>query len=235
MEKARHLVSHFNTSKGSQDFQGEVFVGMSSNRVKETFLPTSAFMATPAPAMVAQQPGKSSAEANTPVAASSNQSAADSGTRLLSPLLDLSDIHSEHERLGLHVPMEIKEKIWKGTDIDIFDLLVDRPEKDEVKRCKECAHSRECGHGPHKRKVEKSLNNWLRAFTVYQTIVAEHINDQGAQLACYQNRIVGAHDECGGTAWKDYDKPVKIHYSALDQEDGEAMPEGMGRLRFLDQ
>ncbi|KAJ1163622.1 hypothetical protein NDU88_004078 [Pleurodeles waltl] len=89
-------------------------------------------MAAPAAAIDAQQPAKSSAEANTTVASSSSHSAADSGMRPLSPLLDLGDIRSEHERLGLLVPMEIKEKIWKCTYIDIFDLLVDRPEKDEV-------------------------------------------------------------------------------------------------------
>ncbi|KAJ1184950.1 hypothetical protein NDU88_001746 [Pleurodeles waltl] len=160
-------------------------------------------MAAPAPAIVAQQPAKSSAEANIPVTSSLSQSAADSGTRRLSPLLDLGDIRSEHEHLGLHVPMEIKEKIWKGTYIEIFYLLVDRPERDEVKHCKECAHSRECGHGLHKRRIEESLNNWVRAFSIYQSIIAECFNDQGAQLACYQNRIVSAHDEYGGTAWKD--------------------------------
>ncbi|KAJ1117903.1 hypothetical protein NDU88_006099 [Pleurodeles waltl] len=122
---------------------------------------------------------------------------------------NLGDIRSEHERLGLHVPMEIKEKIWKGAYIDIFDLLVDRPERDEVKHCKESAHSRDCGHGPHKRKVEESLNNWVRAFSICQSIIAECLNDQGALLACYQNRIAGAHDEYGGTAWKDYDREFR--------------------------
>ncbi|KAJ1114115.1 hypothetical protein NDU88_002354 [Pleurodeles waltl] len=125
------------------------------------------------------------------------------------PLLDLGDIHSEHERLGLHVPMEVKEKIWKGTYTDIFDLLVDKSEKDEFKRCKECAHSKECGHWPHKRKVEETLNNWVRTSSTFQAIIADRFNDQGAQLACYQNRIVGAHDEYGGTAWNDYDKELR--------------------------
>ncbi|KAJ1181429.1 hypothetical protein NDU88_006636 [Pleurodeles waltl] len=91
-------------------------------------------MAAPAPARVAQQPAKSSAVASTPMASSSSQSAADSGTRHLSPLLDLGDICCEHEGLGLHVHMVIKEKIWKGAYIDIFDLLVGRPERDEVKK-----------------------------------------------------------------------------------------------------
>ncbi|KAJ1137164.1 hypothetical protein NDU88_003577 [Pleurodeles waltl] len=122
-------------------------------------------MAAPAQAMVAQKPAKSSAEASTPVASSSSQSAANSGTHRLSPLLDLGVIRSEHEHLRLHVPMEIKEKIWKGTYIVIFDLLV--------------ANRR------------------------------ERFNDQGAQLACYQNRIVGAHDEYGDIDWKDYDREFR--------------------------
>ncbi|KAJ1114116.1 hypothetical protein NDU88_002355 [Pleurodeles waltl] len=105
--------------------------------------------------------------------------------------------------------MEVKEKIWKGTYTDIFDLLVDKSEKDEVKRCKECAQSRECGHWPHKRKVEESLNNWVRASSTFQAIIADRFDDQGAQLACYQNRIVGAHDEYGGPAWNDYDNELR--------------------------
>ncbi|KAJ1089628.1 hypothetical protein NDU88_002777 [Pleurodeles waltl] len=218
MEKARRLVSHLNTSKGGQDSKGGVLGEVSSNHVKETHLPASACVAAPAPAIVAHQPAKSSVEGNTPVASSSSQSAADSGTRCLSPLLDLSDIRSEHEHLGLHVPMEIKEKIWKGTYIGIFDLQVDRPERDEVKRCTECALSRECGHAPHKRKVKEPLNNWVKAFSIYQSITAEHFNDQGAKLACYQNRIVGARDKYGGTAWMDYDRAfrrIKVNKQGL--------------------
>ncbi|KAJ1168989.1 hypothetical protein NDU88_000901 [Pleurodeles waltl] len=121
----------------------------------------------------------------------------------LSPM-DLGDIHSEHDRLGLHVPTEAKEKIWKGTYV--VGLLVDKSEKEEVTRCKECAHSREYSHCAHKKKVDETLANWARGFSTYQAILAEHFNDLGAQLACYQNRIVGAHDAYSGTAFKDFDK-----------------------------
>ncbi|KAJ1124340.1 hypothetical protein NDU88_002801 [Pleurodeles waltl] len=189
MEKAPRLVSHVNTSKGGQDSQEGLLGGVSSDRVKETHLPVSACVAATVPAIAAQQPAKASAEANTSVASSSSQ--------LLVPLLNVGDIRSEHERLRLHVYMEVKEKIWKGAYTDIFYLLVDRLERGEVKRCKECAHSRECGHGPHKRKVEESLKNWVTAFSIYQSIIAERFNNQGSQLACYQNRIVSAHDEYG--------------------------------------
>ncbi|KAJ1120297.1 hypothetical protein NDU88_008471 [Pleurodeles waltl] len=64
----------------------------------------------------------------------------------------------------------------------------------------------DCSHWPQKKKVEESLVNRVRDFLTYQAILAEHFNDTGAQLACYQNRIVGdEYDEYGGTAWKDYD------------------------------
>ncbi|KAJ1154036.1 hypothetical protein NDU88_006793 [Pleurodeles waltl] len=132
-----------------------------------------------------------------------------SGTGHASPLMDLGDIRSEHEQLGLHIPLEVREKIWKVAYIDIFDLLIDKADKEEVKHCKECAHSRECGHGPQRRKVQKSLSKWVRAFSIYQAILAERFSDLGAQLACYQNRIVGAHHEYGGTAWKEYDKEFR--------------------------
>ncbi|KAJ1186370.1 hypothetical protein NDU88_003152 [Pleurodeles waltl] len=48
-----------------------------------------------------------------------------------------------------------------------------------------------------------------RRRTEDMSIIAERFNDQGAQLACYQNRIVGAHDEYGGGAWKDYDREFR--------------------------
>ncbi|KAJ1205513.1 hypothetical protein NDU88_000947 [Pleurodeles waltl] len=209
MEKAWQLVSHLNTSKEGQEYQGRALWRASSDRVKEANSPMLACVATLVPAVAAQQLAKTSAGANTSVASSSIQTTADSGICHLSPLLDLGDIRSEHEHLGLNVPMEVKEKIWKGAYIDIFDLLVDRSEKDEVKRRRECAHSRECGYWPHKRKVEASHNNWARAFSADQAIIAERFNDQGAQLACYQNRIVSAHDEYGDTSWKDYDKEIR--------------------------
>ncbi|KAJ1130213.1 hypothetical protein NDU88_008569 [Pleurodeles waltl] len=104
---------------------------------------------------------------------------------------------------------DVPQKIWKGAYINIFDLLVDKAENEEVWRCKECTHSRECGHGPQRRRVEESLSNWVRAFSIYQAILAERFSDLGAQLACYQNRIVGAHDKYGGTAWKEYDKEFR--------------------------
>ncbi|KAJ1139105.1 hypothetical protein NDU88_005482 [Pleurodeles waltl] len=84
---------------------------------------------------------------------------ASSGIGHFSPLTYLGDVRSEHEQLGLLVPVEVREKIWNGVYIDIFYVLVDKYDKEEVKRCKECAHSRECGHGPQRRKVEESLSN----------------------------------------------------------------------------
>ncbi|KAJ1201934.1 hypothetical protein NDU88_005738 [Pleurodeles waltl] len=145
------------------------------------------------------------------------QGSASAGTGHPSPLTGLGDICSEHEQLGLHVPVEVREKIWKGAYIDIFDLLVDKAEKEEVWRCKECTHLRDCGHGPQRRRVEESLSNWVRVFSIYQAILAERFSDLGAQLACYQNRIVGAHDEYGGTALKKYKefKRIKAYKPSL--------------------
>ncbi|KAJ1084505.1 hypothetical protein NDU88_004652, partial [Pleurodeles waltl] len=41
------------------------------------------------------------------------QGMANSGTCHSLPLMDLGNIRSEHELLGLHVSTEVKEKIWK--------------------------------------------------------------------------------------------------------------------------
>ncbi|KAJ1201212.1 hypothetical protein NDU88_005026 [Pleurodeles waltl] len=167
MEKAHRLFSHLNSSEGAQVSPRGALEGANSDHVKEANLPALASMATPMQAIAAQQPAKVSAVASTSVASSSVQTVADSGTRHLSHLLDLGDNRSEHGCLGLHAPMEVNENIWKGVYIDIFDLLVERSERDKVTRCKECAHARECGHWPHKKKVEESLNNWVRVFSIY--------------------------------------------------------------------
>ncbi|KAJ1094388.1 hypothetical protein NDU88_007465 [Pleurodeles waltl] len=83
-------------------------------------------------------PGEVAATLTSPPA----QGTANSGTGASLPPMGPGDIRSEHERLGLHVPLEVKEKIWKGADADI-DMLVDKSDKEEVKHCKECADSSE--------------------------------------------------------------------------------------------
>ncbi|KAJ1128206.1 hypothetical protein NDU88_006585 [Pleurodeles waltl] len=128
----------------------------------------------------------------TPTMRSSLTQGAEISSSHSSPLMDLDDIRSEREQLGLLVPVEVRKKIWKGAYIDIFDLLVDKSDKEEVKGCSECAHLRECGHWPQKLKVVESLSNWVKAFSIYLANLAERFGDLGTQLACYQNRIVGA-------------------------------------------
>ncbi|KAJ1143424.1 hypothetical protein NDU88_009733 [Pleurodeles waltl] len=129
-------------------------------------------------------PGGEAATVKPPLA----QGAATTGTGPFLCLMGLGDIHSEHEQFGFHVSMEVKEKIWKGAYEDIFDLLADKSEEEEAKRCKECSYPRGCGHSTHKKKVDTTL----------QAIMADCFNDLGVQLACYQNRFVGAHDEMVG-------------------------------------
>ena len=62
----------------------------------------------------------------------------------------LGDMRSEPDQLGRNATSEVKEKIWKGAYVDMFDLLIDTPEGDERKGGKDCAHARDCGHWSYK-------------------------------------------------------------------------------------
>ena len=105
--------------------------------------------------------------------------------------------------------MEIKEKIWKGAYIDMFELLCDTSEGDGCKEGKNCSHTRDCGHWLYRKRIEETIGNWVKAFSIFQAIISEKTGGLAGELACYQNRIMCAHDEFGGTAWRDYDKEFR--------------------------
>ena len=75
------------------------------------------------------------------------------------PMLSLDDVRSEHAQLGLHVSMEVKEKIWKGAYVDIFDLLQNSAKGDDCRGGKNCSHARDCGHWSYQRRVEENIGN----------------------------------------------------------------------------
>ncbi|KAJ1204685.1 hypothetical protein NDU88_000125 [Pleurodeles waltl] len=84
--------------------------------------------------------------------------------RLLS--IGLGDVCSQHNHLGRHLWANVKEKIWKVSQVAVCELTVDRPEWDESKQCKECSHSKECGHWCYKKKVEETLLNGVKGFKI---------------------------------------------------------------------
>ncbi|KAJ1092315.1 hypothetical protein NDU88_005426 [Pleurodeles waltl] len=129
------------------------------------------------------------------------------GTSLLSN--GLGDVWFEHDQLGRHVYIEVKEKIWNGMYLDILELLVARPKEEETKSCTECSHSRDSSHWPYKKRMEETLVNCMKVISIFQGIMAECSTNLSAQLTCYQNRIVCAHDEHGGPAWKEYDRRIR--------------------------
>ncbi|KAJ1217334.1 hypothetical protein NDU88_004928 [Pleurodeles waltl] len=53
------------------------------------------------------------------------------------------------------------------------------------------------------------IRDWYRSKKAYQAIMAESFNDLGAHLVYDKNRIMSAHDEYVGLAWKDYDKEFR--------------------------
>ncbi|KAJ1207985.1 hypothetical protein NDU88_003375 [Pleurodeles waltl] len=154
-EQARRLVSRLGTTKSEQGSQGKGSESNTCMGVGGQLLVLNPYrgdqLTTAAPSAAQPVTSVSGAPAtqtvNPPAVMTSTattlvaQGTASAGTGHPSPLTDLGDIFLEHEQLGRHVPIEVKEKIWKGAYIDIFNLLVDKAEKEEVRRCKECAYS----------------------------------------------------------------------------------------------
>ncbi|KAJ1194095.1 hypothetical protein NDU88_003390 [Pleurodeles waltl] len=205
-----HLVSYLDTEKAGQEAQG-CTAGPKPTAGTESFEPPTLMgpVESQAPHIavlpahpLSQAPAAASATGSVistggviaALASLPAQGMANTGTGPSSPPMGQGDIRSEHEHLQLHVPMEVKEKIWKEAYVNIFDLLVDKSDKEEVKRSKESAQSQVCCHWSQKKKVVEILVNWVTGFLTCQAILAKRFNDMGAELACYQKRIVGAHE-----------------------------------------
>ncbi|KAJ1145273.1 hypothetical protein NDU88_011564 [Pleurodeles waltl] len=86
-----------------------------------------------------------------------------------------------------HVSQEVKERIWKGEFVDMFDMRNKRSRRDREE------------------SDEKSLTNWILGFTVYSTVLLEKFIELGPQLSCYQHTIVLAHENYSPGAWLEYD------------------------------
>ncbi|KAJ1084497.1 hypothetical protein NDU88_004644 [Pleurodeles waltl] len=104
---------------------------------------------------------------------------------------------SPRDQLGPHISSELRSKIHKGTFVDIFELTVVKPADEESKDIKDCSHKWK------KPKVDETIINWIKGFIIYQSILLEKFPELGPQTAYYLNKIVGAHEEFGGTSWKD--------------------------------
>ncbi|KAJ1197583.1 hypothetical protein NDU88_001440 [Pleurodeles waltl] len=111
---------------------------------------------------------------------------------------------SPRDQLGPHISSELRAKIHKGTFVDIFELTVVKPADEESKDIKDCSHKWK------KPKVDETIINWIKGFTIYQSILLEKFPELGPQTAYYLNKIVGVHEEFGGTSWKDYDKAFRL-------------------------
>ncbi|XP_029443315.1 uncharacterized protein LOC115083560 [Rhinatrema bivittatum] len=98
------------------------------------------------------------------------------------------------------VPAAIKERIWKREYIDIFSLLITdvevEPEKGESSEVKE-----------ERPRVDKNIQNWVRAFHVFMSVIVEREPEHYPVLIRYMDTIMTAQRR-GGWAWLNYD----IHF-----------------------
>ncbi|KAJ1106402.1 hypothetical protein NDU88_003803 [Pleurodeles waltl] len=66
---------------------------------------------------------------------------------------------SPGDQLVPHISRELREKIHKGTFVDIFELPVVKPADEESKDIKDCSHKWK------KPKVDETIINWIKGFT----------------------------------------------------------------------
>ncbi|OCT83538.1 hypothetical protein XELAEV_18021680mg, partial [Xenopus laevis] len=115
--------------------------------------------------------------------------------------------------LGAHLKTEVREKIWKRENIDIFTLLplerfnVEKWEKGKEHRKEEDEDRRRY------RLIPRTFGNWLQAFSIMVSVIGEKHPEHCSGLFCYLNSIWEAYRVYGGTAWLKYDEQFRQRMS----------------------
>lgn len=141
---------------------------------------------------------------NQKTAVPAGEGAVEQGKRSL-PIMGDGVLPSRRQSLAQHVPMATKELIWGDKCINMFSLLTDNREFEYAKSQKEWMHPGEWRAKMAEFRVEESIMNWVRAFSVFVAIVAEKSPELLADLACYQSRITSFHEKYRGDVWRGYD------------------------------
>ncbi|XP_078521691.1 uncharacterized protein LOC144790936 [Lissotriton helveticus] len=115
------------------------------------------------------------------------------------------NVLSQPGMLATHVPIEMKEKIWKVEYVDIFALI--RPKRRDVEYKEK--EGKEGSFRDRTSGVEESITNWLFGFHVFTTVMLEKKPELAISLVVYTNKILKAHATHGGTAWLDYDRDFR--------------------------
>ncbi|OCT67608.1 hypothetical protein XELAEV_18038909mg [Xenopus laevis] len=91
--------------------------------------------------------------------------------------------------LGAHLKTEVREKIWKRENIDIFTLLpLERFNIEKWKRGKE--HRKEEDEDRRRyRLIPRTFGNWLQAFSIMASVIGEKHPEHCSGLFCYLDSI----------------------------------------------
>ncbi|XP_078503724.1 uncharacterized protein LOC144762415 [Lissotriton helveticus] len=137
---------------------------------------------------------------------------------------------SERWSLAWHIPVEVKERVWKREFIDIFTLLEHRNRgTDTFKGAEQDKESK------YRKRVRPKENivNWLDAFALLAAIILEKYPDQGLPLFRYNQAIQERFRRFGGKCWLLYDLDFRERMEGTpgmswDQREADGWMEHMG-------
>ncbi|KAJ1145675.1 hypothetical protein NDU88_011960 [Pleurodeles waltl] len=93
---------------------------------------------------------------------------------------------SKPGNLSSHMPLEVKEKIWRGEFVDIFSLI--RPMRREGEAREKDLKDRSLEE--KRPKVEESITNWLFEFNVFMTVMLEKRPQLAVSMIFLQIRLL---------------------------------------------
>lgn len=111
----------------------------------------------------------------------------------------------EMSPLGFHLPVAIKEKIWKGEFLDLLSLL---PVSKEF-LSKLDKRSDDNMEDARRRPVSRSFFNWLQAFCIFSAVMGERHPEKCAGLFQHLEHILEAYKSFGGMGWFNYDESFR--------------------------
>ncbi len=110
--------------------------------------------------------------------------------------------------VGAHVPLTIKEKIWKGEFIELATLLPDhniKKRKDQSWELQKQGNSLIAQAKDPEKKEVKNINLWTTAFLIYIDILIEKHAKRVKELLKYTTVIRSFAENMAGSGWVEYD------------------------------
>ncbi|XP_033738797.1 uncharacterized protein LOC117326238 isoform X2 [Pecten maximus] len=136
-------------------------------------------------------------------------------TNIVDNVIDLSNpspLLSVCGELGVNVPLNIKEKIWKGEFLDLGLLLATDPDNFSQQPLIVKNGSLQLGN-ISKRKIG-SIYEWTDSFLVFASIFLAKYPARTQELLKYINTVRSAHTSFGGYGWKNYDSQFRLRQAS---------------------